>query len=222
MIVAIDGPAGSGKSTVAKLLAERLGLHYLDTGAMYRCVALAALAAGIDLADEPAVAALASRVAITFEHDDESAVPTRVLLDGVDVTPDIRTPAIDDAVSAVARLLLVREAMVAQQRAVAAAGDLVAEGRDIGTVVLPDADVKVYLTASGDERARRRHTELAARGESIAQETVLTRMSARDEADSNREVSPLAAAEDAIIIDTTGLGIGAVTDRIAALVEAAG
>ena len=121
MIVAIDGPAGSGKSTVAKLLAARLGLHYLDTGAMYRCVALAALADGLDLSDEAAVADLASRVAITFEHDAASAVPTRVLLDGADVTLDIRTPAIDDAVSAVARLALVREAMVAQQRAVAVA-----------------------------------------------------------------------------------------------------
>lgn len=220
MIVAIDGPAGSGKSTVAKLLAARLGLHYLDTGAMYRCVALAALADGLDLSDEAAVADLASRVAITFEHDAASAVPTRVLLDGADVTLDIRTPAIDDAVSAVARLALVREAMVAQQRAVAVAGDLVAEGRDIGTVVFPDADVKVYLTASGNERARRRHAELSARGESIGQETVQSRMSARDEADSNREASPLAAADDAILIDTTGLGIGAVTDRIAALVEA--
>jgi cytidylate kinase len=143
------------------------------------------------------------------------------MLDGRDVTAAIRTPQVDAAVSAVARLAAVREAMVPQQRAIGATDDLVAEGRDIGTVVFPDADVKVFLTASPEERARRRHSELVARGETIDPAAVAEGLVARDEADSSRETAPLFAADDAVVLDTTGLTIDQVVETIAALVEAA-
>lgn len=221
MIVAIDGPAGSGKSTVAKALARRLGIGYLDTGAMYRSVALAAKRAGHSLDDDEAVASLARAVTIDLELTPPSDIPTRVTLDGADVTLAIRTPEIDAAVSEVARMPAVREAMVAQQRAVATHGDLVAEGRDIGTVVFPDADVKVYLTADPETRARRRHAELAARGEIVQEEAVHAGIMARDHKDSSREASPLSVAPDAIELDTTGLGAEEVVDRVAAMVARA-
>lgn len=221
MIVAIDGPAGSGKSTVAKALARRLGIGYLDTGAMYRSVALAALRAGIALEDEDAIGVLAERSTIRLELAPPSDVPTHVTLDGEDVTLAIRTPQVDAAVSEVARLPRVRRAMVAQQRAVAATGDLVAEGRDIGTVVFPDADVKVFLTASAETRARRRHAELAARGEVVREEVVHAGIVERDHIDSSREASPLAAAADSVEVDTTGLSPEEVVDRLAGLVAQA-
>jgi len=219
MIVAIDGPAGSGKSTVAKALARRLHMHYLDTGAMYRSVALAATQRGIALDDVEALATLAREIRIAFEHDEVTGLPTRVMVDGDDVTLAIRTPQIDDAVSAVARLPQVRAAMVPIQRDESASGGLVAEGRDIGTVVFPDAELKVYLTASAEERARRRHIELADRGELIGADAVRERMDARDTADSSREAAPLAAAKDAVLLDTTGLTIDEVVERIARLAE---
>lgn len=219
MIVAIDGPAGSGKSTVAKMLAERLGFHYLDTGAMYRAVALTALRRGVDPLDERAVTAIARDAFIEFEHDAGSAVPTRILFDGEDVSLAIRAPEVDDAVSAVAKLPRVREAMVERQRAQIEYGDLVAEGRDIGTVVFPDAAVKVFLTASPEERARRRHVELEERGVRVAQDEVQDAMTARDTADSTRKAAPLMAAADARVLDTTDLDIEQVVDAIAAIVE---
>ena len=218
MIVSIDGPAGSGKSTVARALAQRLGFHYLDTGAMYRRVAVAALNAGIDLKDDPAVSELAAKLSIGFEHEEDSPLPTRVLLDGEDVSLEIRTPAVDRAVSLVARIPGVRTAMVAQQRRVPAGDGLVAEGRDIGTVVFPHAPVKVFLTASEAERGRRRHVELAGRGEVVEEAAVRMGIAERDEADSNRETSPLAPALDAVVIDTTGLSVEEVVNRIAKLV----
>lgn len=220
MIVAIDGPAASGKSTVARALARRLGAHYLDTGAMYRAVALAALERDIALDDEAAVARLARSVTIEFVHADGSPVPTGVLLDGTDITLAIRTPAVDDAVSAVARMPEVRSAMVEQQRRIAAsAGAIVLEGRDIGTVVFPDADVKVFLTASSAERARRRHAEMAERGHAVGEDDVREGLTRRDHADSSREAAPLAAAPDATLIDTTGLTIEQVVETVADLVE---
>ncbi len=220
MIIAIDGPAASGKSTVAKALAARLGAHYLDTGAMYRAVALAALLRGVPLSAEDAVADLARKVRIDFVHQPDDPIPSAVLLDDEDVTYAIRTPAVDDAVSAVARMQEVRSAMVAQQRAVAdTAALLVAEGRDIGTVVFPDAEMKVFLTASADERARRRHNEMETLGHEMAQSEVLDGIERRDQADSSRESAPLTPAADADIVDTTNLGIEQVVDKIAKLAE---
>ncbi|MBE0416449.1 MAG: (d)CMP kinase [Coriobacteriia bacterium] len=220
MIIAIDGPAASGKSTVARALARRIGAHYLDTGAMYRAVALAALQRGVPLADEHAVATLAGTLSIEFIHADDSPIPTAVLLDNADITTAIRTPAVDDAVSAVARMPEVRAAMVAQQRRIAAeANAIVLEGRDIGTVVFPHAEVKVFLTASAGERARRRHAEMTGRGHSVDEDTVRSGLQRRDHADSSREAAPLTAAEDAVMLDTTGLSVTEVVDAVAALVE---
>lgn len=221
MIVAIDGPAASGKSTVAKAVAGRLRIHYLDTGAMYRAVAHKALLTGTSLADEAALATLAAGARIEFAHDGGEALPTAVMLDGADVTHAIRTPEVDAAVSAVARVPGVREAMVAQQRRIARREDLVAEGRDLGTVVFPDAGVKVFLSASAEERARRRHAEQHAAGHAEEAADTAARLHARDEADSTREASPLAAAADAVRIDTTGVAVDEVVERVVRLAEEA-
>lgn len=222
MIVAIDGPGASGKSTVARLLATRLGAHYLDTGAMYRAIALKAVRSRVPLDDTEALGDVARGVDIRFEHLDDSAIPTAVLLDGEDVTAQIRTPLIDEAVSPVASSSQVREAMIPLQHAAAAGPhDVVVEGRDIGTVVFPSAEVKVFLTASAEERARRRHEELADRGVDIEQEAVLMGLARRDEADSTREAAPLIPAPDAVHVDTTGRSIDEVVEMIATLVEEA-
>ncbi|MDI6900494.1 MAG: (d)CMP kinase [Anaerosomatales bacterium] len=218
MIVAIDGPAASGKSTVARALARRLGFAYLDTGAMYRAVAALALDRGIDLADEAALARLAEGEVITFGHPAGDPVPDTVHIGGTDVTAAIRTPEADAAVSAVARVPGVRAAMVAQQRRLAGASDTVVEGRDIGTVVFPDAPVKAYLTASAEERARRRHGELAERGHALEERAVHEGIEARDSADSTRAASPLAVADDAVVVDTTGMSVDEVVERVARLV----
>ncbi len=193
MIVAIDGPAGAGKSTVARATARALGFEYLDTGAMYR-------AAG--LADDPV------RARIRLSEG-------RVLLDGRDVTGEIRTPQASERASVVAARPEVREALVAQQRAVLADGDWVVEGRDIGSVVAPDAEVKVFLTAAAEERARRRADELG-----LDARTVLADQTLRDERDRTRDVSPLAPAPGSVELDTTGLSIDEVVARIADLVRA--
>jgi len=218
MIIAIDGPAGSGKSTVAKATAKRLGIQYLDTGAMYRTVAYRALCEGVPLDDQAALAALAQRTNVRFEHAEGSPVPTAVFADGENVTAAIRTPEVDAAVSAVAKAPGVRAAMVPRQRDIAH-GDAVVEGRDIGTVVFPDAEVKVFLTASPDERARRRHREQAAAGHEVTRDEVLERLQRRDVADSTREASPAVKAADAEEIDTTGLTAEQVVARIALLAE---
>jgi len=221
MIVAIDGPAASGKSTVAKLLAFRLGMAYLDTGAMYRALAVEALEQGVRLSDADALTALAHRVAVSFEHEAGSPLPTKVLVDGRDVTRAIRTPEADSAVSPVSAVAGVREAMVEQQRRIATeCAHTVLEGRDIGTVVFPNAEVKVFLTASTEERARRRTIDMIDRGVPMAQADVQTRLESRDLYDSTREASPLTCAEDAFAIDTTGMTIDEVVDAIIGLVEA--
>jgi len=214
MIIAIDGPAGSGKSTVAKLVAERLAFHYLDTGAMYRAVAFRALECSVSPDDETAVESIAVAEEVSFAHDEGEALPSRVFIGGTDVTAQIRTPEVDNAVSAVARLPRVREAMVAQQRNLGQSSDIVVEGRDIGTVVFPDAELKVFLTADAQERARRRALEQSERGHDVDANEVMKAMERRDEADSTREVSPLTAAEDAWVLDTTGLTIDQVVERI--------
>ena len=202
MLVAIDGPAGAGKSTVARLVAARLGFTYLDSGAMYRCVALLSLAA-----PDRAPAELARAASIDL---DEAA--GRVLLDGRDVSREIRSPEVSEAASQIARDAGVRDALVAMQRELIARGDWVAEGRDIGTVVAPDAALKVFLTADPRERARRRAAELGA-----DVELVLAEQSLRDERDSAREHSPLRPAPGAVVLDTSGLDIEQVVARIAGL-----
>ncbi len=218
--IAIDGPAASGKSTVAELLAHRLGYLYFDTGVMYRAVTWAALLRGIPIEDEPAVALLAEqlRIDVTPPTADDGRQYT-VLADGVDVTWAIRTPEVDANVSPVSAYPDVRRALVAQQRRVAAGGRVVMVGRDIGTVVLPDADFKLYLDASVEERARRRWREVRARGEEADYEGVLVSMRRRDRVDSNREVAPLCVAEDAVVVDTTDLSIEEVLAEVERLVE---
>ncbi|MEE9616642.1 MAG: (d)CMP kinase [Anaerolineae bacterium] len=218
--IAIDGPAASGKSTVAELLAHRLGYLYFDTGVMYRAVTWAALLRGIPIEDEPAVTLLAEqlRIDVTPPTADDGRQYT-VLADGVDVTWAIRMPEVDANVSPVSAYPGVRRALVAQQRRVAAGGRVVMVGRDIGTVVLPDADFKLYLDASVEERARRRWREVRARGEEADYEGVLVSMRRRDRIDSNREVAPLCVAEDAAVVDTTDLSIEEVLAEVERLVE---
>jgi len=205
MVIAIDGPAGAGKSTVARAVAARLDFTYLDSGAMYRCVALAALERGADLGDEAAVGEVAGSLAIALDGE-------RVELDGRDVSAAIREPRVTDASSLVSVHPAVREAMVAEQRRLIASGRYVAEGRDIGTVVSPAAPLKVFLTASPEERARRRAAQT---GEDHA--AVLAAQRERDARDETREHSALRAAEDAVEIDTTGLALDEVVDRVESL-----
>jgi cytidylate kinase len=210
LLVAIDGPAGAGKSTVARAVARELGFTYLDSGAMYRCVALLSLR---EPGREPAELARGARI----ELREQGGIP-HTFLDGRDVSERIRAADVSEAASRVAADPGVREALVAQQRALIDAGDWVAEGRDIGTVVAPDAELKVYLTASAEERARRRAAELGA-----DPATVLAEQSLRDERDFTRSHSPLQAAPGALTLDTTGMGVEQVVARIAALArDAAG
>lgn len=216
--IAIDGPAGAGKSTIGALVAERLGHLFLDTGAMYRAVALAALRAAIDPDDAPALGALAREVRIAIGPPTaRDGRAYTVLLDGDDVTWRIRDADVDRVVSQVARVPAVRDAMVAQQRALAGNGRVVMVGRDIGTVVLPDADRKVFLTASASERARRRGEELAARGVVRRREELLQEILRRDQLDTERVTSPLRPADDATVVQTDGL---AVADALDAVLEA--
>jgi CMP/dCMP kinase len=205
MVIAIDGPAGAGKSSVARDVAAALGFTYLDSGAMYRCVALAAIEAGLDLDDGEALGALARPLAIDFDGE-------RVLLDGRDVSAAIREPGVTAASSHVSVHPPVREALVARQRALIAAGRYVAEGRDIGTVVSTDSPLKVFLTASDEERARRRATQS---GEPY--EAVLAAQRERDARDSEREHGALRAAADAVELDTTGITQDEAVARIVAL-----
>ncbi|HYY54639.1 MAG TPA: (d)CMP kinase [Candidatus Dormibacteraeota bacterium] len=207
--IAIDGPAGAGKSTIGALVAERLGYLFLDTGAMYRAVALLALRRKLDPDDEGALARVAadSRITIGPPTKRDGRAYT-VLVDGNDVTWDIRDASVDRIVSQVARHPSVRDAMVKEQRRLAERGRVVMVGRDIGTVVLPDADLKIFLTASANERARRRGEELAARGEVRPREDLLHEILRRDQLDSERVVAPLKAASDAIVIETDGHTVG--------------
>lgn len=213
--IAIDGPAGAGKSTIGALVAERLGYLFLDTGAMYRAVALAALDRGIDPDDSVALAGLAreARVAIGPPTVRDGRAYT-VLLDGRDITWDIREARIDRAVSQVARVPGVRDALVEQQRALAQRGRVVMVGRDIGSIVLPEAERKIFLTASAGERARRREEELAARGEKRPRQELLQEILRRDKIDSEREVAPLKAATDAVIVETDGDSVGQALEKI--------
>jgi cytidylate kinase len=215
LIVAIDGPAGAGKSTVARLLAARLGYALLDTGAIYRSMALRARERGVAWDDGPAVAALAGGIDISFRL--EGAV-NRVTLNGQDVTTAIRTPEISDGASRVSALPEVRAALLGLQRRLGADGGVVVEGRDIGTVVFPEAEAKFFLTATADERARRRVAELAAAGKAVDTDKTKAEMLARDARDSTRASAPLRKADDAVEIDSSALGLDDVVARMAEVV----
>lgn len=221
MIIAIDGPSGAGKSTVAKAVAKRLGFSCLDTGAMYRAVAWQALHDGISLEDAAALENVARTHAISFGHVEGDPVPRRVFIDETEITDAIRTAEIDRAVSPVSSVPGVREALVDQQRRIGAQGNFVVEGRDIGTVVFPNAECKVFLTASPEERAHRRVRQNVDRGiGSIDYEEVLADIQRRDEVDSNRAASPLRPAEDAVHLDSTSSYIEDIIGEICDLAKA--
>jgi CMP/dCMP kinase len=215
VVVAIDGPAGSGKSTVARRVAEQAGLRYLDTGATYRALTLALLRRGIPVEDAEAVADAAKAVDLTLELAPGPAGTARVLLDGVEPGPALRSPEVNAAVSVVSAVPAVRELLVGLQRSLVGVGGIVVEGRDIGTVVWPDADVKVFLTASEHERVRRRGVDSEGGGETA--ET----LARRDAIDSGRAASPTRAAADALVIDSTTRSIDQVVDQLLQLIDAA-
>lgn len=218
--IAIDGPAGSGKSTLGKLLAEELGYLYFDTGVMYRAVTLGAINRGIDISDEEKIGQLASDVRIDVQPPSvDDGRDNDILLDGVDVTWDIRTDIVNQYVSPVSVYAAVRDAMTAQQRRIAQENKVVMVGRDIGTVVMPDADLKLYLDASIEVRAERRYQELLDRGEPADYGAVLRSLQNRDNIDSNREIAPLKPAEDAVVIQSDCMGIEQVLERAKELIR---
>jgi len=212
IVIAIDGPSGAGKGTIARTISARLGYRHVDTGAMYRAVAWKALHDHVAVDDEAAVASLAERSTIAVEGG-------VVSIDGHDVTAAIRTPDIDKGAAAVARLPRVRAVLVARQRALGREGGVVMEGRDIGTVVFPQAEVKIYLDASAEERARRRANDPAHTGSQSGQAAVAAAIQARDTSDTTRAASPLTLAPDAVRIDTTSMPIDAVVEKVMELVR---
>ena len=213
LIVAIDGPSGAGKSTLAKKLAEKLGFIYLDTGAMYRALALKILRQEVDLTDEQKLAQLVNSTAVELQGD---GAELRVILDGENVASEIRTPVVSQMASKASALKLVRDRMLELQRRLGERGSVVAEGRDIGTVVFPDAQVKIFLSASAAERARRRCAELRAAGQPVDLELTLREIEERDKRDSERALAPLRKAEDALMIDSSN----STADEVAASVLA--
>lgn len=220
-LIAIDGPAASGKSTIAERLADYLGYLYFDTGVMYRAVTLAAMQRLPDLGDENAVTGLANQVDIDVLPPSKAGRMYDVFLDGVDVTREIRTKEVERHVSQVSTYAGVRTAMVEQQRKIGKRGKTVMVGRDIGTVVFPEAEVKIYLDASVEERARRRFEEVSRRGDTTTYEEILSSMIKRDEIDSTRAIAPLRPASDAVIISTDGLSIEQVVEKVIRVVMSA-
>ena len=211
LIIAIDGPSAAGKSTLAKRLAKDLGFTYLDTGAMYRALALKVLSERTDISDDAALPELISRTEIDLLEKDGQV---RVLLDGEDVSDKIRTPEVSQMASKTSALKVVRHWMLGLQRALGQRGNVVAEGRDIGTVVFPDAEVKIYLSASVQERARRRAAELRKAGRQVSLDETLQEMGERDKRDSERDLAPLRQADDAIAIDSTALDAEVLAQRV--------
>ncbi len=215
-VIAIDGPAGAGKSTVAKMVAEKLGFVYIDTGAMYRAVTCRALAEGIELTNHAAISELAGRINVRFNRDEAGL---QVLADGDDVTEAIRTPEVTAAVPLVSQVAAVRQAMVRLQQEMAATGAVVLDGRDIGSVVVPDACAKIFLTASVAERARRRWQEMKQKGYEQDLVALQQEIEQRDRQDQERELAPLIQAEDAVLLDTTGMPIEAVVSGIVTIYQ---
>lgn len=219
LTIAIDGPAGAGKSTVAQKVAKTLGYVYIDTGAMYRSITWKALHEGVDFADHEAIAEIARLTTIALIPPADLTGKQHVLVDGLDVTAEIRLPEVSQRVSGVASLPAVREVLTAQQQAMGAAGGVVMDGRDIGTVVFPDAEAKIFLTASTTERARRRWAELMSQGIHVPFDELERDILARDVADSQRAVAPLRVADDAVMLDSDERTPDVVVQMILAIVE---
>jgi len=216
-VICIDGPGGSGKGTISLFVAEELGWHILDSGALYRVLALATTHHGVALDNEPAITLLAAHLDVQFSFEKEKG--SRVILEGEDVTEQLRTEETGKSASIVAAFPEVRQALLQRQRAFSEAPGLVADGRDMGTVVFPEAGLKIFLTASAKERAERRHKQLKEQGNSVSIATLSKAIEERDERDRSRAISPLVPADDAIEVDTTGIGIRDVVEKVMILVQ---
>jgi CMP/dCMP kinase len=217
-VLTIDGPSGSGKGTIARIVSERLGWHLLDSGALYRAVGYAASMAGLDLSDAEAVTRCAETTKITF-RDPKDGRETRVYVNSHDSTDDLRTETVGAVASAIAAIPSVRAALVDKQLSFRRAPGLVADGRDMGTVIFPDAGVKVFLTASAEERAKRRYKQLKDKGLAVTLTSLLREIEARDARDAARPVAPLKPAADAVLIDSTGMPVDAVVDKVLSLIQ---
>jgi cytidylate kinase len=218
-VITIDGPSGSGKGTIAASIAKKLGFHLLDSGALYRLVGLAAVKRGISLADETALMPLAENLDIEFRPSRDPSRTLDVLLEGQDVTDELRLETTGEYASLVASKPGVRSALLKRQRAMLRMPGLVADGRDMGTVVFPEAGIKVFLTATAEERAKRRYNQLIHKGEGVNLRALLAEIQARDERDINRPVAPLKAAEGALVLDSTSMTIAEVQDAILAYIR---